>query len=140
MKILLPVDGSDYTRRMLDYVAQHPELLAPTHEYDLFTAVVPIPAHATRFLDRATIDDYYRDQAEQVLAPVRGIAERHGWKGQASHGVGHPADAIVARAQASGAELIVMGSHGHTAFGNIALGSVTNAVLARCRIPVLVIR
>ena len=140
MKILLPVDGSEYTKRMLDYVAQHPELLAPTHQYELFTAVVPIPAHATRFLDRATVEDYYREQAEQVLGPVRAFAQQHGLKSSAAHGIGHPADAIAAHAQGIGAELIVMGSHGHSAFSTMALGSVTNAVLARCKVPVLVIR
>jgi nucleotide-binding universal stress UspA family protein len=33
-----------------------------------------------------------------------------------------------------------MGSHGHTALGNLALGSVATGVLARCKVPVLLIR
>ena len=140
MKILLPVDGSEFTKRMLEYVAAHPELFGTAHDYALFTAVVPIPARATHFLDRGTVDDYYREQAEQVLAPVRAFAEKHGWKAHATYGVGHPPDAIVTHAKAINADLIVMGAHGHSPLGTMILGSVTNAVLARCRIPVLLIR
>jgi hypothetical protein len=41
MKILLPVDGSDHTKRMLAYIAAHDELLGAAHEYTLVTVVVP---------------------------------------------------------------------------------------------------
>jgi nucleotide-binding universal stress UspA family protein len=33
-----------------------------------------------------------------------------------------------------------MGSHGHSALGNLVLGSVVTAVLALCKVPVLLIR
>jgi hypothetical protein len=33
MKILLAVDGSDYTRKMLDYVAANTALFDASHEY-----------------------------------------------------------------------------------------------------------
>ena len=51
MKILLPVDGSDYTKRMLSYIAAHDELLGAGHEYTALTAVSKIPGNAARFLD-----------------------------------------------------------------------------------------
>ena len=44
MKILLPVDGSEYTKRMLAYVAAHDELLGGDHEYFVLTVVPSIPA------------------------------------------------------------------------------------------------
>src|SRR6185295_9720727 len=71
MKILLPVDGSEYTNRMLAYIAAHDELLGKGHEYVVFTAVAPVPSHAARFLDRGTLDSYYKDAAEEVLRPIR---------------------------------------------------------------------
>ena len=48
MKILLPVDGSEYTKRMLAYVAAHHELFGPDHDYTMFTAVPPAPASIQR--------------------------------------------------------------------------------------------
>lgn len=140
MKILLPVDGSEYTKRMLAHVAAHDELLGGGHEYTAFTAVVPIPPHAARHLDRSTLDLYYREQAEDVLRSVKRFAEQNGWAVRVAHAVGHAAEAIAAFADAEKPDLIVMGTHGHTALGNVILGSVASGVIARCKAPVLLIR
>ena len=140
MKILLPVDGSDYTMRMLAYLGAHNELLSGGHEYVLFTAVAPIPLRAARFLDSSIVDDYYSDQAEQVLRPVREFAVQHGWKFRACHAHGHAAEAIAEMVNVEKPDLIVMGTHGQSSLGNMLLGSVVTGVLARCTIPVLLIR
>lgn len=140
MKILLPVDGSEYTKRMLAYIAAHDELLGAGHEYVVFTAVAPLPQYATRFLDRATIDAYYAEAAEEVLRPLKRFTDQQGWTVRVVHAVGHAADAIAAVAEAEHPGLIVMGTHGHSAVANVVLGSVANGVLARCKAPVLLIR
>jgi nucleotide-binding universal stress UspA family protein len=140
MKILLPVDGSEYTRRMLGYVAAHDEMFGRDHDYIVFTAVPPLPAHVTRYLESATIADYLSSQAEAVLEPVRTFARQNGWKIRASHLVGHPAEAIAALVDKEKPDMVVMGSHGHTAFSGLVLGSVTTGVLARCNAPVLIVR
>ncbi len=140
MKILLPVDGSDYTKRMLGYVAAHDELFGTAHEYTVFTAVAPIPAHATRFLDSQMLATYCNEQAESVLRPVRKFADQQHWKVSVVHVQGHAAEAIAALAQELQPDMIIMGTHGHSALGNVVLGSVANGVLARCKVPVLLIR
>ena len=140
MKILLPVDGSDYTARMLSYLNTHGDLLAGSHEYVLFTAVAPIPQRASHFLDSSVVDGYYSDQAEQVLRPVREFAVQYGWKFRACHAHGHAAEAIAEMVNVEKPDLIVMGTHGQSSLGNMLLGSVVTGVLARCTIPVLLIR
>jgi nucleotide-binding universal stress UspA family protein len=140
MKILLPVDGSEHTKRMLAYIAAHDELLGPDHEYTILTVVAAVPAYAMRFLDRSTVDGYYDEQAEQVLKPVRAFAEQNHWKVRLVHTPGHAAETIAARATADQTDLIVMGTHGHSALGNVVLGSVASGVLARSKVPVLLIR
>jgi nucleotide-binding universal stress UspA family protein len=140
MKILLPVDGSDYTKRMLSYIAAHDELLGPGHQYVFFTAVAPVPPHAAHFLNRQTLELHYREQAEEVFRPVKRFADQHGWSSRASHAAGHPAEAIAAFADVERPDLIVMGTHGHSALGNMILGSVGSGVLARCSGPVLLVR
>lgn len=139
MKVLLSVDGSDYTKRMLSYIAAHPELVGGAHEYTAFTAIPPVPPNAALFLDRGTLDAYY-DEAEGVLQPVREFADQQGWTLREAHHPGPAADAIAAFAKAEKFDLIVMGSHGHSALGNVILGSVATGVLARCNVPVLLIR
>ena len=140
MKILLPVDGSEYTKRMLAYLAAHDELLGKGHEYVVFTAVVPLPADVTRFLDRETVESYYREHADGVLGTVKRYADQQGWSVRTGHAIGPAAREIAEFAQKEKADLIVMGTHGHSALGSVLLGSVTTGVLAQCRVPVLLVR
>ena len=140
MKLLLPVDGSEQTKHMLSYLAAHDELLGAGHAYTVLTVVPAIPPHATHFVDRKTLADYYDEQAELVLKPVRAYAEQKNWRIIWAQLHGHAADEIVGFATERRIDLIVMGTHGHSALGNVILGSVTTGVLARCKIPVLLIR
>lgn len=139
MKILLPVDGSKYTRRMLSYIAAHDELLGSGHEYLLFTAVPRLSSRAAEFFDRRTLDSYYEDEAEKVLRAPRAFLGKQGWAVRSAHAAGHAAEEIAKHARANKAGLIVMGTHGHSALGNAVLGSVAQGVLARCKVPVLLV-
>lgn len=47
---------------------------------------------------------------------------------------------VVETAESSGADLIVMGSHGRSGLEKLVLGSVTQAVLSHTHLPVLVVR
>lgn len=51
-----------------------------------------------------------------------------------------PADEIVKAAEEKGCDIIFIASHGRSGFRNILLGSVTQKVLARSKLPVLVFR
>ena len=46
MNILLAVDGSAYTKKMLAYLATHDELLGGNHQYTVLTVQAPLPARA----------------------------------------------------------------------------------------------
>lgn len=140
MKILLPVDGSAHTKRMLSYIAAHDELLGPGHEYTLFTVVVPVPPYAASFLDSETLANYAREWAEQTFRPIRAFVDQQGWNVRVAQATGHAPDAIAAEAEGGKYGLIVMGTHGHTSIANVVLGSVAAGVLARCKTPVLLIR
>ncbi len=139
MKILLPVDGSKYTRRMLSYIAAHDELLGSGHEYLLFTVVARLSSRAAEFFDRRTLDAYYQDEAEKALRAALSFAQKQGWAVSSDHAAGHAAEEIAAYAKAKKPALIVMGTHGHSALGNAVLGSVTQGVLARCTVPLLLV-
>src|SRR5688500_14154624 len=136
MRILLPVDGSPYTKRMLGYVAAHEELFGPPHEYVFATAVASVPPRVTHFIDRATLSSHYNDEAEKVLAPVLKFAAQHGWNAKSLHVEGPAAEMLAELAKSQTVDLIVRGSHGHSALGNVVLGSGTTGVLARCAVPV----
>ena len=137
--ILLPVDGSKYTKRLLSYIAAHDELLGAGHEYLLFTVVPRLSSRAAAFFDRRTLDEYYHDEAEKVLRAPRAFAEKQGWTVRSAHAAGHAAEQIAACAKSRKPGLIVMGTRGHSALANAVLGSVAQGVLARCQLPVLLV-
>ena len=53
--------------------------------------------------------------------------------------VGTPIDAIVAQVAETGADLIVMGTHGRTGLRRLLVGSVTEAVMRLAPVPVIVV-
>lgn len=140
MKILLAVDGSAYTKRMLAYLAAHDDFLGASHEYTVVTVTPKVPPHAARFLTSADLHDYYQDEAGAILAPVRAFLSQLGWQAHYRSESGSPVEVIADTAQTGGFDLLVLGSHGQTALGNLVLGSVATGVLARCKTPVLLIR
>lgn len=140
MKIILPVDGSIYTKRMLSYVATHESMFGREHDYLVMTVVMAVPTRAARFVDHATIDDWYREEAEQVLGPAKAFAEQAGWRVRTKYGAGRASEVIAATIEAELPDLVVMGSHGHSALKGAVLGSVASGVLARSTAPLLLVR
>ena len=140
MKILVPVDGSPFTRRMLAYLAAHDEWLGPQHQYTVVHAVAPVPPRAAAVLDKAALKLHYDDEAERVFKPLRTFFARQGLQGEFVTKVGQPADVISTAADKGGYDLLIMGSHGHGNLMNLVMGSVTNQVLARSKAPVLLVR
>ena len=52
----------------------------------------------------------------------------------------HPAEGIIAAAEKSGCDLIVMASHGRRGFDRVLLGSQANEVLTHSKVPALIVR
>jgi nucleotide-binding universal stress UspA family protein len=53
---------------------------------------------------------------------------------------GEPADAILAAAESEGADVIVIGSSGKSGVGRMLMGSVSDDVIRRAPVPVMVVR
>ena len=139
MKILIAVDGSDYTHRMLDYLASH-DWLRAGHLLSVLTVLLPLPHRAAAFAGQNLVQNYYLDDAEQVLRPVREFLKAQGVEASCDYVIGHPAECIARAAREGGHDLIVMGSHGHGAFAGLVMGSVATKVIAACKTPVLLVR
>lgn len=140
MKILLAVDGSEYTRKMLDYVIANKSLFDASHRYTLFTAQPALPPHARSALGANVVHDYHEDEAKKVLEPAMAQLAAAGLNADSAWKAGHVGDTIAARAKEGGYDMVIMGSHGHGALGRLVMGSVSTQVLAQCGVPVLLIR
>jgi nucleotide-binding universal stress UspA family protein len=140
MNVLLAVDGSDYTQRMLAYLASHEALLGKGNRFTALTVTTAIPRRVAHFVDKAAVESFGNEQAEAVLKPVEAFAQQQQWDLRTAHVPGPAAEAIARYAQESQADLIVMGTHGHSALGSLITGSTVSGVLARCQTPVLLVR
>jgi nucleotide-binding universal stress UspA family protein len=140
MKILLAVDGSPYTKKMLAYLVTHDTVFSSTNTYTLFTAHMPLPARARSALGKEMVDNYHAEESERVLAPVSKFLLRHGIDAKSAWKVGPAGETIAKFAEAGKFDLLLMGSHGHGALGNLVMGSVATRVLAQCTTPVLLVR
>lgn len=140
MKILLAVDGSPFTKKMLAYLVTHQDTFAGDNSFTLFTAQPGIPPRARAALGKQVIDQYQLDEAERVLSPVSKFLQRHGIDAKSAWKAGHAGELIAKFADAGKFDLLVMGSHGHGALVNLVMGSVATKVLAHCRVPILLVR
>lgn len=68
MKILLAVDGSAFSKKMLAYLSTHESLLSKDNDYTVFTAQAALPPRAKAAVGKAVVDQYYAEESEKVLA------------------------------------------------------------------------
>ena len=139
MNILLAVDGSPYTKKMLAYLAAHDEMLGTSHSYTAITVQAALPPRARAALGKETVDSYYAEEGEKVLAPVVKFLARHGVQLKTVTKVGPAGETIAKVAESGKYDLIVMGTHGHGSLGKLVMGSVSTQVLANCQVPVLLV-
>lgn len=140
MRILLAVDGSAYTRKMLEYLGSHQHWLAASNEYTALTVNAPLPPHAAKMLSKDVVAGYFDEEAQKVLAPVREFLTGHGINVDCIDKVGPIGETISRVADEGGYDLLVMGTRGHSALAKLVMGSVATQVLAGSKVPVLLIR
>ena len=91
----------------------------PLHQYEAMAA-----AYAKRILDAAAA----KAKAAGVPCDVVHVPDKH------------PAEGVIATAQKTGCDLIVMGSHGRRGLGRLLLGSQAYEVLSHSKVPALIVR
>jgi nucleotide-binding universal stress UspA family protein len=141
--ILLATDGSELAQNAV----AHGLALARQVGAKALIVTVTQPWSAVAYGELAVAvppDDFERtmnQMADRTLAAAKELAKKNGVECKTEHLVElNPYQAILAKAQAVGADLIVVGSHGRTGLSRLLLGSETVKVLTHAKIPVLVWR
>ena len=136
--ILVPVDFSDTTTAVIDTARQFAAtfgsrvvLLHVSEPEPDFVGFEPGPMAVRQTIAR---DLKAEHQKVEELKASCGIADV-----LALHIQGPAIEKILSTAADHGAELIVMGSHGHGALYELLVGSVTAGVLKGAKCPVLVV-
>lgn len=133
MKVLIAIDASPYSQRVLDEASARPW----PPDTSFFVLNVVDVQRFSRF--PVLIDDARREATELVnSAATQLIHAEH--KALAEVRVGFPRKVISECAKELQADLIMVGSHGHGAIGRFLLGSVASAVLRIAPCPVEIVR
>lgn len=141
MKILIAVDGSACSTKATKQVATHLDWYREAPDIHLLNVQVPVGAYRTRgLLSDDDVAHYYRVEAQAALASSEKLLRKRDIAFQATYVVGRIADEVHAYAKKHKIDLIVMGSHGDSAFENLVMGSVATKVLATATVPVMVVR
>jgi nucleotide-binding universal stress UspA family protein len=142
--LLVPVDGSELSERaMHDSIALAKRLNAAITGFvaEPDTSLPAVGRHPSVVLrENEQAEAAAASHAHHVLGQFRARAAEagvtfHGHFARASH----VDEAIVKAAEQYHCDLIVMVTHGRGAFGELLFGSHTKSVLARSKLPLLVL-
>ena len=143
-KVLVPVDFSDAQGRLVAAA----ETEARLRDASLFLLHVIEPAaevagfetdpEMMRLRIGQDLEVEQRIESGRLKELVKQVESR-GLKCESAVRFGLPADEILSVATEHGADLLVMGSHGHGALYHLFTGSVVTGVLKRSTCPVLVV-
>jgi len=141
-KILVPVDGSETSRRGLDEAIQ---LTRDNSATIRLVHVVNTAVVAVEYPGGSPMDDVsnVRDNSEAVMKGAADIVSRSGLTAETvilGTPIENTGELIVHQATEWPADIIVMGTHGRRGLPRVVLGSNAEYVLRHTSVPVLLVR
>jgi nucleotide-binding universal stress UspA family protein len=140
MTILVPVDFSEVTTRVLGYASVLGAALSG--QLYLLHVTAPDPEFVGYAAGPQTVRDQvarrYREVHQRLQAEAEALRES-GLDAIAILAQGPSVETILKEAGRLGVDLIVMGSHGHGAVHHLLVGSVSQGVLKKSPCPVMVV-
>jgi nucleotide-binding universal stress UspA family protein len=145
-KLLVPTDGSKAAQKAAVYAIDLAKqlkasviILSVIDKRSFTGQTVPSTETARHVIE--PIEDYLREAAKVYAEEIKKLCNKNGVRSKTIISSGHPVEEIVKAASRSKADLIIMGSHGKSAFTAAVLGSVTYGVIHKeTKIPVLIVR
>jgi nucleotide-binding universal stress UspA family protein len=141
MKILLAVDGSDYSYEAARALAhlQRAEKVTLLHAMDVPTPMYPtvVPEVAREVYE--TVERGMREEGERLLNRMTSLLPLNTGPVSKRLEVGKPRNLILAAAVQERADLIVMGARGISQVRELMLGSVSHQVVTHAPCAVLVV-
>lgn len=136
-RVLVPMDDSDLAERALRFALEHHSgtQITVLHVVGTPTGMLG-DAMSLAILD--DIGEGARERAEGVHDRAREIAAEYDTDIETSVEMGHPARAIVSKAEDF--DMVVMGSHSGSLTDRLFVGNVAQTVFRRCPVPVTTVR
>ncbi|WP_411965960.1 universal stress protein [Haloferax sp. YSMS24] len=143
--ILIPTDGSktaEYAvEQAVDVASKYNATVHALYVIDVDATSYALGAEQVDRIRQGHLDEMpeIRAEADEATGYVADVAAEHGLPVREHVTAGEPARAIRKFVEENDIDLVVMGSHGRSGLSRVILGSVTEKVLRRTRLPVLVV-
>lgn len=143
-RILVPVDGSELSERAMRASVDLARQLGASITGFVAEPLLPLTSGLRTGSQRAQQaqehDAMTAAHAQAVLARFAARARQAGVEFEGYHDQVPRVDrAIIAAAESRGCDMILMVTHGRGVFGEFLFGSQTKAVLAGCKLPLLIL-
>lgn len=139
--LLVPVDGSEYSARAVDYaITRVANSVKPVTPHLLTVQASLASVNIKLLVSRESLEDYYREEGEQILQPLLERLKLAEIVTIPHIGVGDVATTILRYAEEHSASEIIMGSHGRGAMTGVLMGSVAQKVVHGSTLPVVIVK
>ena len=136
-QILVPMDDSEMAQRALEYALEnHPD--AEVTVLHVVGGPSPLGGAATALALAEDIEAAAEERSEEVFDDAREIAAEYDVEITTEVQLGHPARAILNRADDFDA--VVLGSHGGSLTDRLVVGNVAQKVFRNSPVPVVIAR
>jgi nucleotide-binding universal stress UspA family protein len=139
LNILIPVDGSRNALRAVEYVIQYRALHDELINVNLTNVQPRLSKYLTRFVPSHNVRLFQQERAEKALEGAVDLLSKAGVDHTVHMDKGDAAEAIVACAEKTKSQKIVMGTTRKNALARFFEGSVVNKVMALTELPVEVV-
>jgi len=138
LKVLVPVDGSDNSRRAVQFLIQNASFYKEPLEIHLLNVRHPLPG-TIRGVHREA-EQHHHDAGLQALAETRRLLDGQGLKYVYHIVVGAPGESIARFVNDQQIQQVVMGTRGLGSVAAMLMGSVASEVLRLVDVPVLLVK
>jgi nucleotide-binding universal stress UspA family protein len=142
MKILLAVDGSKHSLNAVKCLMEHSDWYREKPAVELINVRLPVPriGGMGAVIGASQIRRYYHQEGRAALSKARKLLDAAGIRYAANILVGPIAETLLKEARLARCDLIMIGTRGMTAAGNLLMGSTATKVLNLSTIPVLLVK
>ena len=135
-RILVPVEHSDADRTIIDHVRALAKMCGAT-----VVLLHVADGWAARAYDELRLRDSKEIREDRAyLDALVAQLQAQGFAVESRLAMGDPATEIIKAAEAEGADLVAMATHGHRFVKDILLGATVNKVRHELKVPVLLLQ
>jgi nucleotide-binding universal stress UspA family protein len=138
-KILIPIDGSDYSFRAAEFGVSVAKLVG-AQVMVVYVIDAVVLDQIAKVNEREDVERELKQDGERYISYVVGLGEKQNVKVASLLAKGRPFEQVVHLAKGLGMDLIVMGTYGRRGAERILIGSVAERVIEYASCPVLVVK